>query len=223
MRAKRDFNPYWSEFLNAKAFIEEHKDEFDFDSWYYAKTFMHRYSWAVPTPTALRAIRDFSPNGVVEIGAGTGYWARLLRAMDVDVVAYDARPVQLGRNRFHNRRRAEAEVRPWTEVLRGGPESAALHPDRALMLCYPPSSWKVEDPLWQRRMSHRALSAYAGNKLIYIGSKDNMITGSKKFHQMVAHEWSLVRRIRLRGFFGLDYLNLYERRSPSKPRSAITT
>jgi hypothetical protein len=31
---------------------------------------------------------------VVEVGAGTGYWAALLRARGVDVVAYDVRPPQ---------------------------------------------------------------------------------------------------------------------------------
>lgn len=35
------------------------------------------YAWAIPSPEALLAIKAASPKGVVEIGAGTGYWAML--------------------------------------------------------------------------------------------------------------------------------------------------
>jgi hypothetical protein len=51
------------------------------------------YSWAVPTDEAIAAIANASPFGVVEVGAGTGYWAMLLRHRGVDVLAYDRTPV----------------------------------------------------------------------------------------------------------------------------------
>ena len=52
------------------------------------------YSWGVPTEEALKAIIDVSPAGVVEVGAGTGYWAMLLHTRGVDIVAYDRTPVE---------------------------------------------------------------------------------------------------------------------------------
>jgi hypothetical protein len=36
------------------------------------------YAFALPTDEALGAIAAVSPDGVVELGAGPGFWARLL-------------------------------------------------------------------------------------------------------------------------------------------------
>ncbi|GGM06463.1 methyltransferase domain-containing protein [Dactylosporangium sucinum] len=49
-----------------------------------------RLAWAIPTEAALALIGDHGP--ILETGAGTGYWAALLRARGVDVVATDAAP-----------------------------------------------------------------------------------------------------------------------------------
>lgn len=62
------------------------------------------YSWAIPNDQALKIIQHYGP--VIEIGAGKGYWARLLvEHMDVDILCFDSiieeqsklwYPVQLG-------------------------------------------------------------------------------------------------------------------------------
>jgi len=51
------------------------------------------FSWPIPTAPALRVIRDLSPGRrVMELGAGTGYWAALLASLGAHVVACDAAP-----------------------------------------------------------------------------------------------------------------------------------
>eukprot|EP00271_Cylindrocystis_brebissonii_P019739 TRINITY_DN6186_c0_g1_i1.p1 TRINITY_DN6186_c0_g1~~TRINITY_DN6186_c0_g1_i1.p1 ORF type:complete len:542 (-),score=66.17 TRINITY_DN6186_c0_g1_i1:227-1852(-) len=60
------------------------------------------YSWAVPTEEALAAIAAAAPNGLVEMGAGTGYWAMLLRQRGVAVAAYDRRPMDDNRTNGHH-------------------------------------------------------------------------------------------------------------------------
>jgi hypothetical protein len=50
--------------------------------------------WAKPTERALRLIAKRSP--VVEIGAGDGYWAYLLRRIGCDVDAIDIEPTGPG-------------------------------------------------------------------------------------------------------------------------------
>ena len=52
------------------------------------------YSWGIPADEALTVIENVSPAGIVEVGAGTGYWAMLLKKRGVDIVAYDRTPVQ---------------------------------------------------------------------------------------------------------------------------------
>mmetsp|Transcript_7858 Transcript_7858/g.19988 ORF Transcript_7858/g.19988 Transcript_7858/m.19988 type:complete len:164 (-) Transcript_7858:188-679(-) len=46
-----------------------------------------KYAWAIPDQRAIRIIANFSP--LVEIGAGKGYWAMLLRQAGADVLALD--------------------------------------------------------------------------------------------------------------------------------------
>lgn len=92
-----------------------------------------KYSWAIPSMEALDRIAALGP--VIEIGAGTGYWAYLLRALGVDVKAFDVAPpgVVGVKNGWHD----GAET--WTKVCQGGPERAAYEAHRTLFLCWPPT------------------------------------------------------------------------------------
>jgi hypothetical protein len=174
--------------------------------WSFRYDYAHRYAWSIPTPNALKAIKNFSPQGIVEIGAGTGYWAALLRARGTDIIAYDAAPpVRRGRNRYH------PDGHTWTTVLRGYASAAAEHPERALMLCWPP---------WKQPVSHRALNAYAGDRLIYIGQGwrgyGNTMTGTEQFHNTLAADWQLVYKLRLLNWPEIsDGLYLYRRLAKS--------
>ncbi len=113
---------------------------------------VRRYAFAVPTEAALTTIARYAP--IVELGAGTGYWAYLLRQRGVDVVAYDRFPP----DRAENPNRLDPRL--WTEVLAGDESVLARFPDRGLLLCWP--SWR--DPF-----AAAALDVYPGATLIYIG------------------------------------------------------
>lgn len=119
----------------------------------------HLYSFATPTAEALAKICSFAP--VVEIGAGTGYWAHMLRTYSpsTQVVAYDKDPCSaqgkvIKPNDYHGGSKA------WTNVLRGGPEVAVNHSSGCLLLCYPPPD---------NSMGLQAIRAYKGNTVCYVG------------------------------------------------------
>ena len=130
-----------------------------------------RFSWAIPTETALAHIATHSPNGVVEIGAGGGYWAMLLRQRGVDVVAYD--PASPG---------ADPDRDPWfigahwSEVLPGDHTKVVEHPDRTLLLCWPPY-----DAPW----THEAVERFRGDTVVYIGEGSNGCTGTDQMHSLL--------------------------------------
>jgi hypothetical protein len=101
------------------------------------------FAWAVPTEEAIAAIRK-PGSGVVEIGAGSGYWAWLMQQAGIEVAAFDLDPPPF----------------TWAEVQRGDERAAAAHPDKTLLLCWPP---------WATGVASRALAAYRGEHVAYVG------------------------------------------------------
>lgn len=49
--------------------------------------FIDKYGFSIPISEAIDALRKYSP--LLEIGAGSGYWSRLMRNEGIDVVATD--------------------------------------------------------------------------------------------------------------------------------------
>jgi hypothetical protein len=143
------------------------------------------YAWSVPTPEALQCIAQHAhPHGLVEIGAGTGYWTRLLHSCcGVDVVAYDQTPcidldhaVSEGSDRqerlngFHALAHG-GNALPFAQVLRGDASRAADHPERCLFLCWPPKEDDTVRGLThdQASMAADALRHFAGTTVAYVG------------------------------------------------------
>lgn len=117
-----------------------------------------RYSYVLPEPRLLEVVRRHSP--LVELGAGTGYWAYVLRLMDADVVAYDQAPIGSARqNRYH------MNSRRWTDVMEGDIQAVLKHSDRALFLCWPPTFSALWDSVGLYRGDWSFTSATAGRGL----------------------------------------------------------
>ncbi|WP_054812815.1 hypothetical protein [Nocardia arizonensis] len=123
------------------------------------------YSPAIPSPADMAWLRTtLAGRGVIEVGAGAGYWAWQLRQIGVDVVAVDDKS-----------RRCEYQ---WTEVRFGNGADACEHADRALVLIGPP------------RGSHTAQTAldfYDGDLLIFAG--DESTAAGRIFHESLATGW----------------------------------
>jgi hypothetical protein len=111
-----------------------------------------RYSYVIPDAQSLAMLSTYGP--IVEIGAGTGYWAARLIAHGVDVVAFDqAPPDGDAPNRYHARTPTYADVRPGDQtVLRD-------YSGRTLFICWPPLFSSLGD----------CLTYYAGNTVACIG------------------------------------------------------
>lgn len=157
------------------------------------KKFVRKYAWAVPN---MAAINEIARHGkVVEIGAGSGYWAYLLREHGVDVVAYDEKPYE---NKWCNN--------IWTDVVEGDATAAAAHPNRALFLCWPP---------YDSPMAYEALRAHmdaGGQKLIYVGEGVGGCTGDDLFHELIDESFNLKTTIYIPQWYGLhDTLSVFTR------------
>jgi hypothetical protein len=111
-----------------------------------------RYSYVIPDARSLAVVGALGP--IVEMGAGTGYWASRLIAHGVDIVAFDqAPPDGEAPNRYH------APTPTWTDVVRGDQTLLRDYADRTLFLCWPPRFSSLAD----------CLTYYAGNTVACIG------------------------------------------------------
>jgi hypothetical protein len=122
------------------------------------------YSWSICSPGDIAWLKDvLGGRGVVETGAGTGYWAWQMEQAGISVAAYDPIEPAPG-NHFAKR--------SWATVLRDDHSAAKHHPDRALFLCWPSYS----DP-W----AAQALASYTGDMLIYAGEGEGGCCADDEF------------------------------------------
>jgi hypothetical protein len=100
------------------------------------------YSSAIPNDDAIVALLNLSP--IVELGAGTGYWAWLIQQAGGEVVAIDKSP----------------SSKQWTKVISGNELSLSQYANRTLLLCCPP---------WD--MAYNAIKLCSNKRVIYVGAK----------------------------------------------------
>src|SRR5919109_4354077 len=131
------------------------------------------FGFVLPTEPALRATAEASPAGVVEIGAGTGYWARLLHDRGVDVVAFDIAPPPSPDNPWF------AGVTPWYPVRHGDESAVDRFPERTLLLVWPT---RAED--WGAAAVERFATA-GGERLAFVGEAHGGRTGDERFHALL--------------------------------------
>jgi hypothetical protein len=161
------------------------------------RSFIARYAWAVPDRRAIAAIAGFvAGERLIEVGAGSGLWARLLLEAGVDVIATDY---------------YEPPATPYVAVEQADAAAAVQrHSDcRALLLCWPP---------YRQDCALRALQAFAGDTLVYAG--DVRFTADRQFHYLLAAQWQLIERLKIPAWPGLDdHVYLYRRRKDTTAES----
>jgi len=153
------------------------------------------FAWAIPDEGPLALASEYAP--LVECGAGTGYWAALLRARGVDVEASDLVP---GR-------------RTWTRVAAAHAVAAVrANPGRTLLLCWPPHD--------DDGASYAALRAYRGDVVLYVGGSvgEGRPTGSVRFHRELELNWGPAEQMAVPNWPGLrDRLVVYQRNPVRRP------
>ena len=156
----------------------------------------HTYSWAVPNDQAIQTLVDHSP--VIEIGAGTGYWAAMVQAAGGDIIAFDNQPLDKSEiNHYHPGKQ------PFFAVQEGDEETATLYPDRTLFLCWPP---------YDSSMAYRCLKAYRGSTVIFVGEGWGGCTANDDFFELLIKEFEVAKEIDIPQWFGMhDYMTVYKR------------
>lgn len=163
-------NPYLEEYEKYKNYDDLLSGEFPI-----GKTprgvLVYKYSFAVPNQEALDIIASFSP--IVEIGAGGGYWASLLRKMGVAIKAFDD---------FSDK--GKRKQRNWTEVKQGDEKVIDNFPDHALFICWP-------------YCAGHFLERYKGETVIYIGEPAYGCCAEPEFFEELDKKFKLVKEVEI--------------------------
>ena len=128
------------------------------------------HAWSVPTEKALKLIASYAP--LLELGAGTGYWASQLMEYATDLLVFDEKHFQSSFNdQTQISEGQEISARYFCQVQQGGPEIANKYADRTLLLMWP-------DYMGYGAYGLQCLQHYQGNTLILIGEWKNSTFGS---------------------------------------------
>jgi hypothetical protein len=169
------------------------------------------WAWAVPDEYAIDTLVGHSP--LLEIGAGTGYWARLASQAGADIIAVDTEPPVAGKLGKVKWARSTGTFFP---VRRGDFSVVSDYPDRTLFLCWPHG---------RDMLASRALSAYQGTTVVFVGEL-NGCTGDAEFFEALNREWTNILRHEIPRWVGLhDRLYIFQRkeRIPDAPQRGISS
>merc|ERR1711871_56351 len=162
--------------------------------------YVRQYGCVAWTDTALRALATAASEcGIVEIGAGGGQWAQILRTHQVDVKAFDdASALPLGAN---------GDAAQGVQLGVDGALAAQQFPDRLLLLIAPPPG--PQSAFWLFRYAEAG-----GAALAYIGEGRGGAHADTAFFAQLEHDWSLVSSADLKPFpGGAERLWLLRRRT----------
>ena len=129
----------------------------------------HRYSFSIPTEEVLTWMVGLGP--IIEVGAGKGYWARMISDRGGDVIATDV--LDPSDSRWTD------GGDPWHEIVIADHTIAEEHGDRVLFLCW---------PMYESEMATEALLAHrrgGGRMVVYVGEGEGGCTASDSFFGLV--------------------------------------
>lgn len=138
-------------------------------------TFISRFCFSVPNVRAVERIAQLSPNGVIEIGAGTGAWARVLHDAGLNVEAFDLHPPPSEENHWF----AGSDL--WFPVQAADHHVVERFATRTLLL-----AWPTRTEIWAAEVLeiyHRA----GGRCVAYVGEGPGGRTGDEVFQARLGH------------------------------------
>jgi hypothetical protein len=154
-----------------------------------------KYAWAIPSDEAIQKLVSLSP--VVEVGAGTGYWASLVSEAGCYIRAFDSAPPKFGTNKYNH-------TEPCFRVERGQANVTSRFTHRTLFLCWPP---------YDTGMATEAIRAYKGKTVVFVGESQGGCTGNDEFHDMLRDRFNLVDSVELPRWSGInDYMSVWNRK-----------
>lgn len=166
-----------------------------YSRWEKRELLTRKYAWAIPTDKAISTLAALG--SLIEIGAGTGYWAKLISDAGGDIIAYDYRPPSKKNNPYKH-------TTQYFNVSYGKPKTLKRYRTRILFLCWPP---------YATRMAADCLLNYKGDIFAYVGEGAYGCNGDDLFWTLVERYWEEDKTMRLPQWAGIhDNLVIFRKR-----------
>lgn len=146
-----------------------------------ARRLVRAFSWAVPTPEAIRVLVECGP--VLEVGAGNGYWAWCVQQAGGDIVPTDSHP---GKSNIW------VENHAWTAVHRMTALDAVKEHDHATLF----ACWAPPDR-GEYTYFREAAKAFRGKRIILVGERASEPAGAECTGAFDTQRWRLVSSLTL--------------------------
>jgi len=152
-----------------------------------------RYGFSIPCREAVALLSSFSP--LLELGAGSGYWARILRAAGADVVATDVRD-----GSSYSKLWGGGGVAKWDAA-----EAVDRWPDRNVFV-----SWPSNGLPWCAEAARRVRS---GRTLAYMGEGRGGCTADASFFDVLDEMYDEAGTLAIPAWPDIhDFMGIYVRR-----------
>lgn len=141
---------------------------------------IYAFSYSIPSFEVLDELANLGP--VVEMGAGSGYWAWMLSQQGVMIECFDSE--------------SHLQSPKWFDVKKGDPTDLSRFKNSTLLMVWPPSD---------STFSESCLDHYPGQNLVYVGNlsdtgpESNALpkTATPAFHKRLLENFRLVKTIEL--------------------------
>lgn len=138
---------------------------------------VEKYSWAVPNEDAIVYLCGFDE--LVELGAGSGYWANCVQENGGSVTPVDIDP----------------PVGAWTEVTRADVADVAHKlEDKPVLMVWPPCDNNMALQVAEAQPSH----------ILYVGEPRGGCTGTEAFFDTLDEQYGLVAKIDIPSYAGIN-------------------
>jgi hypothetical protein len=168
------------------------------------EAFIDQFGFAILSYGAIEAIRPYAP--ILEIGAGSGYWAYELQRAGVDVIATDPGRWYSRGNKKPDGTQPKAWQETYTNVEKlTGLQAIRKYPGRTLLFVWPP---------YQARWPAGLLQTFTGNTVIYMGEGMGNACANDRFHEILDEQFSDQQYVRMPHFWGCYDRSLVIARKP---------
>lgn len=153
------------------------KSTFKGQQWFGERSrLVSEYSWSVPNEDVLTYLSEF--DSIVEIGAGSGYWAHCVNSEGGNIEPYDIDPPE----------------ETWTDVK----QANIYHMDeeqfaQPVLTVWPPLDGHVSTEVVERGPPH----------ILYVGETRGGCTGDDRFFDLIEERYGLVAKIDLPSYIGI--------------------